>query len=140
MKTFKMQVSNRIQKIILRNIESMKSFFYLMKHNICGAIGLLKFLIFFILVGHVDTRQLIHRTVQLTVFYISYIKKKHSNFSVTLAQNRLTLVNRTNNHCVKSVSIRRFSGLYFPMFGRNTERYGAFSSNAGKYGPKNSKY
>ena len=25
--------------------------------------------------------------------------------------------------CVKSVSIRRFSGLYFPTFGLNTERY-----------------
>ena len=70
----------------------------------------------------------------------SFLYKLYSNFSVTLAQNRLTLVNRTNNHCVKSVSIWRFSSPYFPMFGLNTERYSAFSSNAGKYGPKNSKY
>ena len=40
--------------------------------------------------------------------------------------------NRTNNtHCVKSVRIRRFSGLYFPAFGlyadqKNSE-YGLFS-------------
>ena len=38
-------------------------------------------------------------------------------------------------HCVKSVRIRSFSGLYFPVFGPNTER--CFSPNAGKYGPGN---
>ena len=27
-------------------------------------------------------------------------------------------------HCVKSVSIRSYSGLHFPTFGLNTERYG----------------
>ena len=27
-------------------------------------------------------------------------------------------------HCVKNVHIRSFSGLYFPAFGLNTERYG----------------
>ena len=27
-------------------------------------------------------------------------------------------------YCVKSVAIRRFSGLYFPAFGLNIERYG----------------
>ena len=30
------------------------------------------------------------------------------------------------NHCVKSVRTRRFSGPYFPAFGLNTERYGAY--------------
>ena len=30
-----------------------------------------------------------------------------------------------------------FSGPYFPTFGLNTERYGVFNPNAGKYGPKN---
>ena len=28
-------------------------------------------------------------------------------------------------HCVKSVLIRSYSGLHFPTFGLNTERYGA---------------
>ena len=28
-----------------------------------------------------------------------------------------------NSHCVKSVRIRSFSGLYFPAFGLNTERF-----------------
>ena len=36
--------------------------------------------------------------------------------------------NESNNsyhiHCVKSVYIRSFSGLHFPAFGLNTERYG----------------
>ena len=32
----------------------------------------------------------------------------------------------TTFHCVKSVSIRSFSSLYFPTFGLNTERYGVF--------------
>ena len=27
------------------------------------------------------------------------------------------------DHCVKSVCIRSYSGLYFPAFGLNTERY-----------------
>ena len=31
-----------------------------------------------------------------------------------------------NEHCVKSARIRSFSGLYFPAFGLNTERYGVF--------------
>ena len=42
----------------------------------------------------------------------------------------------SHNHCVKSVLIRSFSGSYFPAFGLNTERYFAFSLNAGKYGPE----
>ena len=29
-------------------------------------------------------------------------------------------------HCVKSVSIRSYSGPDFPAFGLNTERYGVF--------------
>ena len=29
-----------------------------------------------------------------------------------------------NIHCIKGVRIRNFSGLYFPIFGLNTERYG----------------
>ena len=37
-------------------------------------------------------------------------------------------------HCVKSVRIRRFSGLYFPASRLNTEIYSIFSLNAGKYG------
>ena len=51
---------------------------------------------------------------------------------------------RKERHCVKSVLIRTFSGLYFPAFGLNTERYreslrdteylSVFSPNAGKYG------
>ena len=33
-----------------------------------------------------------------------------------------------------------FSGPYFPAFELNTERYGVFSSNAGKYGPEKTPY
>ena len=29
-------------------------------------------------------------------------------------------------HCMKSVRIQRFSGLYFPAFGLNTERYSVY--------------
>ena len=39
-------------------------------------------------------------------------------------------------HCVKSVRIRSYSSPYLPAFGLNTERYGVFSPNAGKYGPE----
>ena len=56
----------------------------------------------------------------------------------------------SNNHYVKSVRIRSFSGLYFPAFGPNTEIYkvlskiyevlclfiSVFSPNAGKCGPE----
>ena len=38
--------------------------------------------------------------------------------------------------CVESVRIRSYSASYFPAFGLNTERYGVFSRNAGKYGPQ----
>ena len=30
----------------------------------------------------------------------------------------------SENHCMKSVRIRSYSGPYFPVFGMNTERYG----------------
>ena len=36
--------------------------------------------------------------------------------------------------CVKSVRIRRFSGLYFPLFGLKTKKYSVFSANTEKYG------
>ena len=35
---------------------------------------------------------------------------------------------------------RIFSGLYFPAFGLNTERYGVFSPYARKYGPEKTPY
>ena len=39
--------------------------------------------------------------------------------------------------CVKSVRIRSYSGVYFPVLGLNTERYySVFSPNAGKYEPE----
>ena len=34
-----------------------------------------------------------------------------------------TLVSTYDKHCVKSVRIRSYSGLYFPAFGLNRERY-----------------
>ena len=37
---------------------------------------------------------------------------------------------------MESVSIRSFFGLYFPPFALNTERYGVFRVNAGKYRPE----
>ena len=40
-------------------------------------------------------------------------------------------------HCVKSVRIRSFSGLYFPAFGQYTKIY---CPNAGKYGPEKISY
>ena len=45
----------------------------------------------------------------------------------------------TNIHCVKSVRIWRFSGLYFPAFGlitESSEHLTVFIPNAGKYGPE----
>ena len=33
-----------------------------------------------------------------------------------------------------------FSGLYFPVFGLNTEIYFVFSPNTGKYGPEKTPY
>ena len=47
--------------------------------------------------------------------------------------------NLNETHSVKSVRIRNYSGLYFPAFGLNTERYSylsVFSPNVGKYGPE----
>ena len=35
----------------------------------------------------------------------------------------LNTLQSSENHCVKSVRIQRFSGLYFPACGLNTERY-----------------
>ena len=35
--------------------------------------------------------------------------------------------NVDNNHCVKSARIRRYSRLYFPVFGLNNSEYGHFS-------------
>ena len=46
--------------------------------------------------------------------------------------NTLRIVKKC--HCVKSVRIWSFSGLYFPAFGLNT--VSIFSTNAGKYGPE----
>ena len=39
---------------------------------------------------------------------------------------RDSLNNQYNNHCLKSVRIRSYSGPYFLAFGVNMERYGAF--------------
>ena len=45
-----------------------------------------------------------------------------------------------NYHCVKGFRIRSYSGLYFPAFRLNTERYGVYlsilSPNVGKCGPE----
>ena len=35
-------------------------------------------------------------------------------------------VNTEELHCVKSVSIRSYSGLHFPAFGQNNSEYGHF--------------
>ena len=43
-------------------------------------------------------------------------------------------------HCIKSVGIRSYSSLYFPVFGLNTEYLSVFSRNAGKWDQNNSKY
>ena len=40
-----------------------------------------------------------------------------------------------DEHCVKSVRIRSYSGLYFPKFG-DTPYLSVLSPNAGKYGPE----
>ena len=37
-------------------------------------------------------------------------------------------------HCLKSVRIRSYFGLYFPVFGLNTERYPVFSCIRTEYG------
>ena len=42
---------------------------------------------------------------------------------VMLTWNGLSLFPK-NSHCVKSVFIRSYFGLHFPVSGRNTERYG----------------
>ena len=49
--------------------------------------------------------------------------------------------NRTRHwHCVKSVCIRSFSGLYFIAFGLNTDKYGLYSVRMREYtDQKNSK-
>ena len=39
-----------------------------------------------------------------------------------------------NNHCVKSVRIRSYSGPYFPAFGLNMERYSVSLHIQSKYG------
>ena len=41
---------------------------------------------------------------------------------------------------MKSVQIRSFSGLYFPVFGLNTEIYSVFSPKTGKYVPEKTLY
>ena len=56
------------------------------------------------------------------------IRFSAKNKCYILFQERLLLTHSLR----KSVRIRRFSGLFFPAFGLNTERYGVFSPNAGK--------
>ena len=49
----------------------------------------------------------------------------------------------TASQCVKSVCIQSFSGLYFPAFGLNTERYSVslgIQSECGKIGTKKTPY
>ena len=42
---------------------------------------------------------------------------------LSLTSIPLTSVGSQESHCVKSVRIRSYSGLYFPAIGLNTERY-----------------
>ena len=56
--------------------------------------------------------------------------------NLKIRRNRSLSNHLGTHHCVKSVRIQSYSGTYFPAFGMNTERYGVFSPNAGKYGPE----
>ena len=62
----------------------------------------------------------------------------HNALSLNNDKTKFTLLHKLikSDHCVKSVRIRSFSGLYFPTFGLNTERYFVLSPNVGKYGPE----
>ena len=57
-----------------------------------------------------------------------------------IIHERVKFCRPSNNSCVKSIRNRSFSGLYFPTFGLNTERYSVSlhiqSECAAKYGPE----
>ena len=61
--------------------------------------------------------------VEFAFSKVAVLKFNHSNFpSNCLKLSEKLLRSAAMNHCIKSVRIRGFSGLYFPEFGRNTER------------------
>ena len=65
----------------------------------------------------------------LLLFYDIDCYLKNFQFCVIL----FTILTISSEHCVKSVRIRSYSGLHFPAFGLNTERYGVLRIRS-KYG------
>ena len=51
-------------------------------------------------------------------------------------KKKKSYANANPQHCVKSIRIRSYSGLYFPAFELNTEYHYVFTLNAGKCGPE----
>ena len=74
-----------------------------------------------------------NKVMQKVEFEFNPIRIILEEKSLQLERNKKNILER---HYVKSVRIWSFSGPYFPAFGLNTERYGAFSPNAGKYEPE----
>ena len=63
------------------------------------------------------------------------LQKKQNRSKEYKTNNDTWTTTSTGIYCMKSVRIGSFSGAYFPEFGLNTERYGVFSPNPGKYEP-----
>ena len=77
---------------------------------------------------HEDSRtnasDIIDYVISLTAIY-NKIEKLSLNNDFSSDHSAILVNFLTNIHCVKSVRIWRFSGLYFPAFGLTTERFGA---------------
>ena len=55
--------------------------------------------------------------------------RNSENYNTWINTAELADASLVNDHCIKRVRIRSYSGPYFPAFGVNT-------GNAGKYGPE----
>ena len=76
-------------------------------------------------------------TVFSFLFYRKALFVRPTLFSNFVTATRIEI--HWKNHCVKSVHIRSYSGLYFPAFRLNSERYSVslrIQAECRKYGPE----
>ena len=67
---------------------------------------------------------MIHFSTPLPLAILSYIFRIVISITVALISILSVLFTKiATKHCVKSVRARSYHGLYFPVFGLNTERY-----------------
>ena len=69
------------------------------------------------------------------ILIIEKIDNRYANaISIFTITTTVIYTNTSKIHCLKSVRIRNYSGLHFPTFGQNTERYGVSLRIQAEYG------